>query len=339
MTITCPCGQRKKEVKCLTSSGNPTPSHPRMECDDECLRLERNRRLADALNIDPSSELTDHVPYSDTTIRLFRELGAWAEDKEREFRVFAQSKDELRMRFAPMPSAKRQFLHVLAADFRLESYSEDREPHRHVVVSKQMLFVSTPSKTVGQCVKIRERQAAEKAAEAAASKVPEELDSLPPFNAMLLTSAAFGLTIDDIKSTLNPIFATRHFSIYAVEFLHGDEVLIRIIATYSASVAPSGLEAMLDKFREQMIDVVKSKGIAGGILLAHADPRDRILRRERPNKPDPTGWNAVAGRAAKKEGSFTSEPPVTGSSGRRMLGLRKKPAEKKWGVLDGDVEC
>lgn len=318
-----------------------------MECDDECLRLERNRRLAEALNIDPSSELTDHVPYSDTTIQLFKELGPWAEDKEREFRVFAQSKDELRMRFGPMPSVKRQFLHVLAQDFRLESYSEDREPHRHVTVAKQALFVSAPSKTVGQCVKIRQKQAAEQAAKAAAAatKAPEEPEaSLPPFNALLLTSAAFGLTIDDIKSALNPIFTARNFSIHDVSFLHGDEVLIRIIAAYSASLAPSGLETSLEKFRDQMVDVAKAKGLAGGVLLAHADPLDNVTRRERPSRPDPTGWNAVAGRAARKEsGSPAQEPPAAGSSGRRMLGLRKKPSEKSpektWGVLDGDVEC
>lgn len=340
VTITCPCGHRKKEVKCQTSNANPTPSHPRLECDDECLRLERNRRLAEALNVDPNSPLTDHIPYSETTLKLFRELGSWAEDKEREFRVFAQSKSEVRMRFGAMPSPKRQFLHTLAEDYRLESRSEDWEPHRYVVVSKPSDFTSGPSKTVGQCVKIRDRQAAEKQASAASkAPSPEPVEDLPPFNALLLTSPSFGLTIQDIHGALDPTFAAQSLKLHGIEFLPGDEVLLRVTAPYSVSLAPSGLESTLSSLRMQ---VAATKDLSGGVTLVAVDHDQNIVRRERSTRPDPTGWNAVASRAAnKREGAGSGEK----SSGRHMLGLKKKkttvekPAGKPWGLLDGDSEC
>ena len=353
LILSCPCGQRKKEVKCLASNSKPSPSHPRVECDDECLRLERNKRLAEALNIDPTSQLTDHIPYSDTTLKLFKSLGSWAEDKEREFRVFTQSKDEIRMRFAPMPSGKRQFLHVLAEDYRLESFSEDREPHRHVVVNKQTFAkdLLPPSKTLSQCMKIRERQAAEQqqAAKAAQQSNNPTQEREEPFNALLLTSPSFGLTIEDLHSALDPTLSTRSLTMYNIEFLPSDEVLIRVTAGYSASLGP---ESLLTTLRDQILAIVKEKDLAGGVVMAAANSQSEILRRERTSRHDPTGWNAVAGRAAKKEGGPIEEPAAaTKSTGRRMLGLKKKPpptagsssgergSEKAWGVLDDNVPC
>lgn len=347
LTITCPCGQRKKETRCLTNNANPSPSYQRIECDDECRRVDRNRRLAEALNIDPNSELTDHIPYADVTLKLFKEFGPWAEDIERRFRVFAQD-EERSIRFPPMPNSKRQFLHVLAEDFRLESHSEDVEPHRHVVVRKQLLSAPnwpTPSKTLGQCVKIRERQAAEAAAKAKAAKAQEsEPEPLEPFNSLLLTSPSFGLTIEDVHKTLDSVLSTQSGFLYHIEFLPSDEILIRATANYAAYLSADGIERTLSNLKNQVADASQESKIAGGVILAHADSHNEVTRREKPSKADPSGWNAVVGRAAtKKPGASAEESGSSKSSGRKMLGLKKKTAEKSsektWGVLDGDVEC
>ncbi|KAJ2980128.1 hypothetical protein NQ176_g2826 [Zarea fungicola] len=167
--IACPCGIRKQEVRCLASSTNPEPARTELKCDDECLRQERNRRLAAALNIDPATHTNDHVPYSDETLAIFRETPNWCETQEREFRVFSQSPSEIRIRYKPMPNNQRRFLHVLAEDYGLESKSEDTEPYRYVLVYKGPRFVSAPSKTIAQCVKIRKAQETAAAAAAIAS--------------------------------------------------------------------------------------------------------------------------------------------------------------------------
>ncbi|KAK6866042.1 hypothetical protein PG995_002570 [Apiospora arundinis] len=92
--ITCECQHRKQEVRCMASKGNPFPDRPPLKCDDECLRLQRNAKLAAALNIDPETHKDSHVPYSDKTLELFKEGVRWAQTQEREFRVFASDAQE-----------------------------------------------------------------------------------------------------------------------------------------------------------------------------------------------------------------------------------------------------
>ncbi|KAL9484696.1 hypothetical protein ACSS6W_003485 [Trichoderma asperelloides] len=350
--ITCPCGHRQQEVKCLASSSNPTPSRPDLKCDDECLRLERNKRLAAALNIDPTSHTNDHVPYSDTTLRLFKENLAWAETQEREFRVFSKSPNEARLRYKPMPNHQRQFLHVLAEDYGLESKSEDIEPYRYVVVWKGSKFVSAPTKTLAQCVKIRETQAVEAAATAAAnSRAPTPPPAIitEPFNAFLLTSPRFGLTLEDVESALKADLASQSSAFnFTTNFLPSDEILIRATAHYSSFLTPTAVEQALQTLKPRLDGTIKRLDVAGNILLCHVDANEQISRREDISRSDVSGWSAVAGRAAAKRDDAKTETPAasaSGSSGKRLLlGLKKKKVEvkreKSWTEqLGGDVEC
>lgn len=342
-TVNCPCGHRKQELKCLASSSNPTPTHPEIKCDDECLRLDRNRRLAAALNIDPTSHTTDHVPYSDATLRLFKEHTSWAETQEREFRVFAKSPNEVRLKYKAMPSHQRQFLHLLAEDYGFESLSEDFEPFRYVVVYKSSRFVSAPAKTLAQCVKIRTTQAAEAAA-ASKPPSPPPLPVSEPFNAVLLTAPRFGLTIEDVTETLKADFATQPSLHYTVDFLPSDEILLRITAHYSAFLTPSAMEQALTVLRPRIGETIqKQPELAGGVLLCHVDTSGAVARRENLGGRDASGWSAVAGRAAwKKDSVAEPQEEAARSSGRKLLGLKKrKPMEKEksWEALGGDVEC
>ncbi|KAG4261090.1 hypothetical protein FPRO06_02790 [Fusarium proliferatum] len=104
----------------LVSTSNPTPSRPDIRCDEECERLDRNRRLAAALNIDPASHTNDHIPFSDNTLKLYKQMPSWGDAQESQFRVFAANKDEVRLRYEPMKNQSRQFLHLLAEDFGFE---------------------------------------------------------------------------------------------------------------------------------------------------------------------------------------------------------------------------
>ncbi|EFY87775.1 hypothetical protein J3459_003979 [Metarhizium acridum] len=338
--ISCPCGIRTQEVKCLASSSNPTPSRIEIKCDDECLRLERNRRLAAALNIDPTSHQNDHIPYSDTTLRLFKENTSWAEAQEREFRVFAKSPNEVRLRYKPMSTTYRQFLHVLAEDYGLESRSEDIEPYRYVVVFKGTRFVSAPSKTLSQCIKIRAAQAAD-AASAAASRAPSPpMTAQDPFNGFLLTSPRFGLTIDDVKSALDADLSTQPSVHFEITFLPSDEVLLRATTSYSSFLSPPALEQLLISLKPRLAETIQGTDVAGKVFLCHVDSAGHVARRDDVSKTDASGWSAVAGRAAAKPDTTVEEAPRT--TGRRLLGLRKRKIdrERSWTQeLDGDVEC
>lgn len=305
--------------------------------------MERNRRLAAALNIDPSSHTSDHVPYSDTTLRLFKENLAWAEAQEREFRVFAKSPNEVRMRYKPMTSTYRQFLHVLAEDYGLESRSEDVEPYRYVIVFKGPRFASAPSKTLAQCVKIRQTQATEAALATSRSQSPLLVPVNDPFNGLLLTAPRFGLTVEEVTSALEGDLITQPSLHFVISFLPTEEVLLRATTQYSALLSPSALEQALASLKPRLAKAIEHTDLAGNILLCHVDSNEHVSRREDLGRKDAAGWSAVAGRAAAKSGTSTpTEEPAARGTGRKLLGLRKKKVgkeEKPWGALDGNVEC
>lgn len=351
----------KQEVKCQASSSNPTPARPELKCDDECLRQERNRRLATALNIDPNTHQDDHVPYADTTLRLFQDHTSWAESQEREFRVFASSAKEGVLRYKPMPSHQRQFLHALAEDYGLESASEDVEPYRYVVVYKSPRFVSAPGKTLAQCVKIRAAQAASAAASssAASSKphTPAPAKSPDPYNALLLTSPRFGLTIEEVHQALDAAFASQPSLHLKIDFLPTDEVAVRAAAQYSALVDPGATEEALAALKPRVAEAAAASKLAAKVMLCHVGADQAVTRREDFARPDAGGWSAVAGRAASRREAPGADPSSSSLAGdaapakgvgkkKVLLGLRrKKPAEGGGGAsgwaskLDGDVEC
>jgi transcriptional repressor NF-X1 len=316
-----------------------------MKCDDECLRLDRNRRLAAALNIDPSAHVNDHVPYSDETLSFFQDNQAWAETQEREFRVFASTPSEVRLRYKPMPSHQREFLHLLAKDFGLESRSEEPEPQRYVVVYKGSRFVSAPSKTLAQCVKIRAKQAAEAAAVAEASRPPSPpAIVVDPYNAYLLISPRFGLTAEEITAALQADLSSQPSIRFKIDFLPAtDEVLIRATTNYSAFLTPSALEQALATLKSRLAITVSKNKLAGAILLCHVDDNNEISRKENLVQNSTSGWSAVAGRAASRKPSPMSEDGAAKAPGRKLLGLKKKKVEKEkestWSALSGDVEC
>ncbi|KAF2084133.1 hypothetical protein K490DRAFT_13441, partial [Saccharata proteae CBS 121410] len=228
--ITCTCQHLKQEMRCLAakdSEGNATKS---LKCDDECARLERNRKLAMALNVDPESQKDDHIPYSTETLQLYQQSPQWSQTQEREFRVFATSPEEKRFRFKPMPQHQRAFIHALAEDFGLDSQSMDKEPHRHVAIFKTPRFVSAPTKTLADCARIRynQRVAAAPPAADAAKSGPLKASNVvgDPFNAFLLSNPRFGLTLDELRTAVRPVLDSSSNLAFDISFLPSEEVVM-----------------------------------------------------------------------------------------------------------------
>uniref|UniRef100_A0A0D2XCV6 R3H domain-containing protein n=1 Tax=Fusarium oxysporum (strain Fo5176) TaxID=660025 RepID=A0A0D2XCV6_FUSOF len=345
MSTSCACGNHKQSFKCLASTSNPTPSRPEIRCDEECERLDRNRRLAAALNIDPASHTNDHIPFSDNTLKLYKQMQSWGDAQESQFRVFAANKDEVRLRYEPMKNQSRQFLHLLAEDFGFESKSEDYDIHRSVLVWKSDKFVSAPTKTLAQCVKIRASQAAEAAAAAAIRPPSPPILETEPFNALVLTEPRFGLTIEEVNTALEPDLTSLQGFSFKVDFLN-EEVLIKATVSYSAFLTPAPMEKSLEILKPRIEQTIRREKLAESVLLCHSDANGAISRREVPLRAGTGGWSAVAGRAASKPMSLSSTPaPEEAKPGRKLLlGLKKKrpqqpEAGKVWAALDGDVEC
>ncbi|ODA77375.1 hypothetical protein RJ55_07003 [Drechmeria coniospora] len=249
------------------------------------------------------------------------------------------------MRYKPMTSIYRQFLHVLAEDYGLESQSEDVEPYRYVIVSKGQRFVSAPSKTLAQCVAIKDSRAAEvTAVPASRPQTPRFAPAADPFNGFLLTSPRFGLTSEDVATTLENDFKSQPSLRFAISFLPTDEVLLRASAHYSAFLSPPAMEQALAKLKPRLAKTIGHQSLAGNILLCHVDSKEHVARREDLARNDASGWSAVAGRAAAKSDTSTpTDDPTAKGTGRKLLGLRWKKMEqekgKPWDTLGSDVEC
>ncbi|KAK2009655.1 NF-X1 type zinc finger protein [Colletotrichum eremochloae] len=326
--VTCDCQHRKKEVKCLTTKINPTPEREVLKCDDECLRLQRNQRLAAALNVDPD-HTDDHIPYSDTTLKLFRELSStWAQNQEREFRVFASEPSEKRLRFKPMPSFQRAFLHALAEDFGFDSESQDPEPHRHVSIFKTPRFVSAPKKTLAQCVKIRSDAAKSAASAAAASSSAATASAPEPFNALLLAAPRFGLTIDEVESAISSHLKAHNTLSFTTSFLPSEEILIRAVPVTSWGTTPSAVEASLASLKPPVARTVTKEGIAAGVIMVHADASLNVLRRESSGDGGSGGWNAVVGRAAAQRRTLAPKPAADARPASGFVSFSKLARKK-----------
>lgn len=320
--VTCPCQHRKQEIKCQATWTNPSAARETLKCDDECLRLQRNRLLANALNIDPATHTDDHIPYSATTLKLYRENPGWAQTQEREFRVFADDSDEKRMRFKPMPAHQRAFLHSLAEDFGLDSESQDPEPHRHIAIFKTPRFVSAPKKTLAQSLRL-----AKVTAPPAPTVTKPTRPDQEPFNALLLTAPRFGLTTAELETALSSdISPTAHKPITFTTAFLSDEILIKAHAQATAaaiatsSATPQAVEAVLKTIRPSIARKIASLNLAGSVLLCTVDSSGAITRRE--GGATEPGWSAVAGRGSWRPRA--AEPaPAPAKKGFGFVALRK----------------
>jgi transcriptional repressor NF-X1 len=244
-----------------------------------------------ALNIDPATHADDHVPYSQETLNLYKELPVkWSQTQEREIRVFAADENEKRLRFQPMKASHRAFIHSLAQDFGLDSESMDPEPHRHVILLKTPKFVSSPLKTLGQCVKLR--RTAESMVVA-----PKKKANIDPFNAFVLTSPRFALTIEEVKSAFAPHFSRTPDLSFEISFLPSEEIVVKAVPTAAEAPTEEAISGTLMTLKPLLSQTSKSHDLAKVVNLCRVDSSLNILRREE----DPAasgGWSQVAAKSS-----------------------------------------
>jgi len=113
----------------------------KIECSEECFKLERNKRVSLALQIrnpDLSSKITPK--YSDYLKDFAKKDATFCskihEDMAKLVQIAKESKQKTRLKsFDCMNRNKRQFIHEYAEQFGCLSESFDAEPKRNVVVT------------------------------------------------------------------------------------------------------------------------------------------------------------------------------------------------------------
>ena len=329
--ITCNCQAQKQEAKCGASKTNAGNTGKTLPCNDECARLERNRKLALALNIDQSAHVDggDHIPYSTETLNLFAENVKWGQTQEREFRVFATSPEEKRLRFKPMQSQQRAFIHALAEDFGFDSESMDPEPHRHIMIWKTPRFVSAPNKTLAEALRIRMGQrsatASANVSDNESSKKPQPTSSSSePYNGFVIAKPRFGLTVDELRAELSPLVHTDTPFTFDIEFLPSEEVVLKAV---SRTLSKNDLQQMLQDIKVQLISVITSKG-CGIPELCATDTSLNVIRRES-ESVNGDGWSKVAAKKAVPKMTVSSTVGMGGNNSFSALGSSKVTFAKK----------
>ena len=304
--ITCDCQRIKQEIKCGATRSAPGNASKSLKCDDECARLERNRRLALALNVDPETRQDDHIPYAAETLNMYLETPAWCQTQEKVLRAFAADPDQKRKRFEPMKTRQRAFIHSLAEDFGFDTESADPEPHRHVAVFKTPRFVMAPMKTLGECARIRQIQrqvqlgSATRSTATIVSKEAPKLSNVvgEPFNAWLISNARFGLTIEDLRAAITPALSTSPTLKDGVEisFLPSEDIVLHPSPSHPFAT-PKTLEDHLTFLKEPLARALAGPPYLGRVQLARVDDSLNILRRESDDAKS-SGWSQVAKAAA-----------------------------------------
>ncbi|KAI9814833.1 MAG: FKBP12-associated protein [Pycnora praestabilis] len=317
-------------MKCNASRSSEGNNKKTLKCDEECARLERNRKLALALNIDPATHKDDHIPYSQDTLSMFKESTKWSQTQEREFRVFAMDDVEKRLRFKPMPPHQRAFLHALAEDYGLDSESMDPEPHRHVALFKSPRFVTAPNKTLQECVRIKH------AAESSSLPTATETQTLrssnfakSSFNGYILAGTRFGLTLEDLHSSITSVLTSAAGIQFDISFLPSEEVVCKARnANLFMPLSDKDILNVLKNLQPTLAKIVSAKSLASTIQLCRLDDSLNVLHREMDGLSDTGGWSQVAAKAAVPM-RVPRQMAVGGKSVYTVLGSRLAEAKKK----------
>lgn len=182
VTITCSCGRISASVPCdvggdgstfnastvqklpvslqpVESSSNKIPLGQRkLICDDECVKLERKKLLADAFDITPPNMDALHFGENHSASELFadqyRRDPRWVLSVEERCRYLVLGKNKgntssLKIHvFCPMLKEKRDAVRLIAERWKLAIYAAGREPKRFIVIQATPKS-KTPARVIG----------------------------------------------------------------------------------------------------------------------------------------------------------------------------------------------
>ena len=331
--VTCDCQRIKQEAKCNASKNSDGNLKKNLKCDEECARLERNRVLALALNVDPAHQ-NDHIPYSDATLNMYQQNSTWAATQEKQLRLFAADPEEKRLRFKPMPRNQRAFIHSLAEDFGMDSESMDPEPHRHVAIFKTPKFVMAPMRTLAECARTRQVQQRIAPAPAPAASSSATLRSkastmnADPYNAFLILNPRFALTIEELAPIIKSVLATTSFRCeLEITFLSDESVALKPPLAARLSIPEPDMQAMLESIRAPLSQALNAQSV-GKIQLARLDSTLTVLRKESDVGPG-SGWSQVAASKGIPTRQVQKSTPFGNKGGFAVLSLSSKKKKKE----------
>ncbi|KAF9134220.1 FKBP12-associated protein [Mortierella sp. 14UC] len=229
----CKCGYLTKETTCQATVENPWDARARViKCNDYCLVAERNKRVALALDIDPTPPSGPRIPvYSEPILEYAAQNMEFTLKTERKIADWIADPTLRTLHLPPMKGPHRKFIHELVAHYNLASESVDMEPYRSVILRKTP-NTSVPDLLASQATRQRRPRSS-------LSGGLEQLRKQPastvknPVNAIYLHDLVFGLTRGELSNRLAPIFGSVK---YSLRWLTDDDAVLVVQAGPSQSM-------------------------------------------------------------------------------------------------------
>ncbi|KAI9316413.1 hypothetical protein BX666DRAFT_1859237 [Dichotomocladium elegans] len=275
--VACKCGQNSLQVPCNATSTSPGTKRE-LDCNDFCAKVERNRKLAMALNIerkpeDESGPTTDELGYFDDSLcNFYLENRNWAKYIETMLIDFVKGPNRT-LHCKPMKPGFRHFLHRYCVHFNLATESVDPEPHRSVVIRKTLgqCRIPSPLLSVAAHHPTMNRPPAPSATPKATTK------SLQPVNALCLSDLPFGLIKTELDMELDQVFGdTKYTSEWMTD---ADAVLIIPVA--DESMAMEDKEAMIWDFKKAIKNKLDASDKSSRVDCCWVDRSGKISWTER----------------------------------------------------------
>ncbi|EEB07651.1 shuttle craft like transcriptional regulator [Schizosaccharomyces japonicus yFS275] len=274
--VSCKCGLRKEKVPCATCFDDPEPKHE-VSCDDKCAIPERNRKLAEALNIDPDRAVRHLGEYNSDVVEFYAENKEFCEGVEQTLRSFCLSVRPL-YSFPPMKTAFRRFIHQLSAIYCLQSESMDPEPRRSVVVHNRGIS-KVPSIPLSTALVYASKypNVLQKAEVIQTTATPES-DAIH-YNALILLNVRDGVDEVELQKRLSDLSYVSDYkwSFHAVE----QSYIMRPLNSDTIRNLLSLLISMRPLINRRLV----IPGLIECCELCEVDSQDRLLRvhNRRPN--------------------------------------------------------
>lgn len=317
VTILCDCGRKSQKIHCYILrkmiNESPDPNYkPHFDCDEVCEKEIRNKKLFEALGLDPvKAKETEtslkmrkiEVLYTPFIVNLYSKQQVWCSSIEKIFKdllshtmdssFISLNNSQIKQahNFKPMKQVQRRFVHELANSWGLFSESHDPEPKRSVFV-KLVKNAKIPEIELREALEVfnnykslEKKKAEERESRRELEYVDIKQDKINFWNGIVIKDVFFGVTTEamdagvfDLWNVTNEETGEREFSLInhaKVEYIN--ETMYVFYGDDVNNDAKLAQQEQYLKLNELFNVRVKNKNLALKCVLAKVDVDKNIV--------------------------------------------------------------
>ncbi|KAI8827033.1 uncharacterized protein EV422DRAFT_23036 [Fimicolochytrium jonesii] len=292
----CRCGNKTAEIVCLAwkeSMGNSQSIV--LSCDESCERLERNRKLAAALNITPApaTPASVNIPdYGDVLVKYASLNAAAVKQIEEQLDAFVKDASKRVLHFPSGKSINNNCVIELAKHYDLVGsiVDADRKGLASAVVRKTaskvpvipqvLLSTVALAKPAASSVKSATAGTAKSATAASTSASTNGILRREPLNALYLSSLGYGMDARDLHLLLEPIFVYGTDVTITVKLVSDTDAVM--VAESKNKLTPEDVEALLAGLEGEVRNKFLGNSWAKEVVLCRVTAGGEVVWGQKP---------------------------------------------------------